>query len=117
MARFDLSCACSGSRDTERGRMADETPIPTPEYPAPSFPTVFADGVSNIAYGPVIVKFFLTRLEPSITVINAPVKPQPFAQVVMPLDGFLSTFVFFENLVENLVRQGTVSQEKLNNLR
>ena len=77
-----------------------------PEYPSPSSLTIFADSVSNAAYGPQIVKFFLTRSDPSINVTNSPFKIQAFAQVVMPLEGFLGTSAFFETIVNSKSRNG-----------
>jgi hypothetical protein len=98
--------------------MADDTGTqnPPPEYPPPHFPTVFADGVSNIANTPTIVKFFMMRFEPSLT-SSGPQKPQAFAQVIMPMDGFMATFAFFEAAIKRYLSQGTISEERLNEMR
>jgi hypothetical protein len=99
--------------------MTDETPdsAPEPTYPAFNFPTVFSDGVSNMAWSGQFVKFFLSRMEPSVNVVGAPAQQRAIAQVVMPMDGFLATFVFFEYIISSLIRDGVITEEHLNNLR
>ena len=98
--------------------MADDTVTQNPpgDYPSHNFPTVFADGVTNIANGPAVVKFFLSRSEPSFTSTGQS-RMQAFAQVVMPMDGFVATFSFFEAAIKRYLSQGIISEERLNQFR
>ena len=67
------------------------------EFPSPTMPTIFADGVTSSAPGAQVVKFFRARIEPHLRAENRTVI-QPIVQVVMPLGGFLRTAFFFENI-------------------
>lgn len=100
--------------------MADEgtAPIaaPAPEYPGVAFPTVFADGVSSMANSPAIVKFYLNRFDPDFH-SGGSSKPQPFAQVIMPMLGFAASFCFFESRIKVFLEQGYITQEQLDQFR
>jgi hypothetical protein len=98
--------------------MADQTEtqnLPS-EYPPPTFPTVYADGVLNISNTATIVKFYLSRFDPSFTAAG-PQRSQAFAQVIMPMDGFMATFTFFEAAINRYLSQGTITEERLNEMR
>jgi len=86
------------------------------DYPAPTFPTVFADGVGSLTNSPSIVKFFLSRFEPDLAG-TAPAKVQAFAQVIMPMEAFATTTLFFERALAGFVKQGFITQERLNEMR
>ncbi len=86
------------------------------DFPAPQFPTVFADAVSSLANSPNIVKFFLSRFEPSFTG-DGRSQLQPFEQVIMPIDGFASMLVFFEAHLKVMVSQGYITEARLTELR
>jgi hypothetical protein len=89
---------------------------PAPEYPVPTFPTAFADTVTSLANSPATVKFFLARFEPDLHG-GGTTKVQPFAQVVMPMDGFLAAFCFFENRIKLFIESGHITQAKLDEYR
>jgi hypothetical protein len=86
------------------------------DFPGPQFPTVFADGVASLVNSPAVVKFFLSRFEPSFGG-DGRSQLQAFAQVVMPMDGFASMFVFFEAQLRVLVQAGYITEERLTELR
>ena len=95
------------------------TPPPHPvanDFPPVGFPTVFADGVLNLAISPAVVKFYLLRYEPSLKGTNE-YQTQPVAQVVMPVDGFLSAAAFLGAQVELLIRSGFTTQERYDEYR
>ena len=94
--------------ETERPSEAD--------FPPPQFPTVFADGVSTLVNSQTVVKFFLSRFEPSFKG-DGRSQLQAFAQVVMPMDGFATMFVFFEAQLKTMIKAGYVSEERLAELR
>lgn len=86
------------------------------DFPAPHFPTVFADGVSTLVNSPSVVKFFLARFDPSFAG-DGRSQLQAIAQVVMPLDGFATMFVFFETQLRHLVQGGFISEARLAEIR
>ena len=86
------------------------------DHPPSQFPTVFADGVMNLANSDQIVKFYLYRLDPSFSNEGKSL-PQAFAQVVMSMDGFGQTVTFFQDALGHLVEQGHISEEYLLELR
>jgi hypothetical protein len=98
--------------------MVDDTvkAIPANDFPPSQFPTVFADGVMSIANSSTVVKFFLFRFEPSFSG-SGQSQTQPFAQVVMPMDGFAATFSFFEAAVKKYIEQGLITQSRLDEFR
>jgi hypothetical protein len=92
-------------------------PLPDdPRFPPLHFPTIYADGVKSIAIGGPNVKFYLSRDEPEFDAFGR-VEQNVFAQVVMPRDGFIATFCFFEAAVNRYVQQGFVSQETVDAIR
>jgi hypothetical protein len=77
---------------------------------------VYADGVLNLANAPNTVKFYLYRLDAHLKGgLNSQV--QPFAQIVMPVNGFVSTVVFFDRMLEKLVQEGAVSRKMIDDMR
>jgi hypothetical protein len=86
------------------------------KYPPASFPTVFADGVLSVANSPTVVKFFLSRTEPSFTGDGTSIN-QAFAQVVMPMDAFAGTFAFFEVAIKKYIAEGLITEARLDELR
>lgn len=89
----------------------------TPEYPNPGFPVVFADNVSNAVWGNGVVKFYFTRHEPAMLMIAQPTKETAFAQVIVPFDGFARIATFFEAIVNKLIKEGNLTQERVDELR
>ena len=85
------------------------------EFPDRNFPVVFADGVWSMAHGSGHVKFYLFRLDPSIPGIGT-TSPMPFAQVVMPLNGFAAMTVFFRKQMELLVKNGQLTQKEVDDI-
>ena len=80
------------------------------DFPPPDFPNLYADGVSSFAPAPQTVKFILSRVEPHLQAQDRSLV-QPFAQVVMPMGGFLQTVAFFQSAVTNMMAQGIVTQQ------
>jgi hypothetical protein len=85
-------------------------------FPGHGFPTVFADGVMSMAHSPTMVKFFLHRFDPDFA-SSGESQVQPIAQVVMPMEGFVATYAFFERSVKAFIERGVVSQERVDEFR
>lgn len=96
--------------------MAEGAPTLQAEFPPPHFPTVYADGVSSLANSAAVVKFYFSRTEPNILGTGGS-KIQPFAQVIMPIDGFAAMFVFFERAIAHLQDQKLLTTEQLQEMR
>jgi hypothetical protein len=89
------------------------TAPPDIDFPGKVIPTVFADGIFNLANSAHVVKFYMFRLDPSMT--NQQVAQViPCLQIVLPLDGFINAFAFLEAAVEKLRRQGVITEGVLN---
>lgn len=80
------------------------------DYPHPSIPTFFADGVMNFNNSTEITKFYFFRYDPSFNA-TGPNKPQASVQAVMSMTAFLQTAAFFNAAIENLMATGTVKKE------
>jgi hypothetical protein len=89
---------------------------PDSEFPTANFPTVFADGVLSLAPGPGIVKYYLYRVDPNMFGRGG-MAANPSLQVVMPLSGFVEMAVFFEKQISDLISQGQISREAVDQLR
>lgn len=86
------------------------------EYPSTGFPVVFADNTTNAVWGQGVVKWYMTRSEPPM-IMSGPTKEQAFAQIVMPFDGFVRTALFFGQILENLISDGLVKKERVEEIR
>jgi hypothetical protein len=90
--------------------------IVQPHIPPVTTPTIFVDGVANIAPTAQVVKFYLYRTDPDATG-KPQYKNQVYAQVVMPTAGFIATAVFFERALRFLVEKKYVTEAALEELR
>jgi hypothetical protein len=79
-------------------------------------PAIFADVVSSHTFGKYISKFYLARID-SDPLASGPNRATPVAQVIMPLDGFISLWVFFEHRLKLLIREGTISKSDIDQAR
>lgn len=86
------------------------------EYPRAEIPTIFADGVKNMANSTHIVKFYFYRLDPNV---HDPNKAQlrTCAQAVLPMDGFINMYAFLERAIQTLQAQGIITAEALDAAR
>jgi hypothetical protein len=98
--------------------MVDQEPAAriAPEFPTSNFPNAFADTITSLANSPTTVKFFLARFEPDFHG-GGTSKMQPFAQIVMPMDGFLAAFCFFEDRIKTFLEAGHITQARLDEFR
>lgn len=89
---------------------------PSEEFPSPGLPTLFADGILNVALSASNAKFYLFRQDPSLTGSQHN-KVQPIAQIVMPLEAFVTAAAFFQANVERLIANGNFPRERADQLR
>jgi hypothetical protein len=90
--------------------------VPDAGYPSPSVETIYADGVTSLQPGNQTIRFYLTRLEPNF-IASQPSKPVVVGQIVMPVGGFVHSLVFFNKVLENMVRDGRVTQEFIDEIK
>lgn len=78
----------------------------------PEIPVIFADTAASHSYGPGIAKFYLMRFD-SDPWGRPESKMTPVAQVIMPAEGFLGLFTFFEQRLKTMVAQGILTQAQV----
>ena len=88
----------------------------TDDFPTPEFPTVFADNAGSLVNSASIVKFFLNRYDPSFQG-DGRFQAQAVAQIIMPIEGFGLTFVFFEAQIRAMVANGFITEDQLSHWR
>lgn len=79
-------------------------------------PTFFADGVMNFAPSGEVVKSYFYRLDPDLN-NSSEYHIQPIFQIVMPITAILITYLFLENSINNLIKNETITQDKLKELK
>jgi hypothetical protein len=89
--------------------------IPKPGYPPLEVPTIYTDGVTSIVPGNHIIKFYLSRIDPSFEV-TSPTSTQVCAQIVMPIAGFVQLVGFFEKNLKRMIKNQTVTQAQVDEL-
>lgn len=99
----------------QAGEGADAVP-PVPTYSWNPVPTIYADGIANVAHGPGIIRSYLIRFDPSLKEV-ADARPTLVAQLIMPTNGFLMMATFFDAQVQSLIKSGEVTQEQLDGVR
>ena len=93
------------------------TPAPIPAVKVvQDIPVLFADGVSSQSYGIGFSKFFLYRWDPD-PFAKGTGTPVPILQVAMPTDGFVAMWLFFEQRIRMMVKEGALTQEDIDQKR
>jgi hypothetical protein len=92
------------------------TARPTPSgHPSMDVPTLFCDGIVNLAPSAQVARFYLFRTDPD-TAGQQSSQNQVIAQIVMPLEAFVVTSVFFSRALQQMIASGLVAQEHVNEL-
>lgn len=89
--------------------------IPATGFPPQEVLTVFADGVANIAPSQNMIKFYLYRTDPDISGASR-YRNSISAQIVMPMDGFISSVAFLHTALARLVAQGILKKELVDSI-
>ena len=101
--------------------MSDERPALAPppmQFPPIRFPTIYADNVLNLSHAAHVIKFYFARIDPSFTGgSTAAVQHTAVAQVVMPIDGFVRTALFFEQAMTSMISDNIISQAEVDAIR
>lgn len=89
---------------------------PPEEFPAPSFPTIFADLVWSATHTAEVVKLYLARIDPNAFGRGGAVG-NPFVQIIMPTSGFIATAVFFQQKLDTMIEQGVITQQQVDDAK
>lgn len=87
-----------------------------PAVYAPLVPVLYADGIANLSPGNQVVKLHLVRYDNPVYG-DGDARIEAVAQVVLPIEGFVNTLIFFERVLTSLVEDGHVKQELVDRLR
>ncbi|HEY4135785.1 MAG TPA: hypothetical protein VGO34_11280 [Alphaproteobacteria bacterium] len=79
-------------------------------------PTIYSDGALNCAFNKSIMKIHFARSNPAVGPASG-TTTELCAQIVMPIDGFLSSFVFFQNHIKRMLKDGLIKQADLDSLQ
>lgn len=85
-------------------------------FPPPTLPTIYCDGIANVAPSPHFVKFYLFRQDPD-QAAKPKYKNQIVAQIIMPVHAFIYAGLFFEEALKQFVEQGTISQQMVDQVK
>jgi hypothetical protein len=100
--------------------MADASKIETfsveEGFPAPTIPTIFCDGILNLAPSAQVVRFYLFRSDPDQTG-KLKFKNHILAQIIMPIPAFIHTALFFERGLKQFAEQGTISPDMIDKIK
>ncbi|MFZ1964893.1 MAG: hypothetical protein WAU78_15745 [Roseiarcus sp.] len=83
---------------------------PAAGFPPPEIPTIYADGVANVYPTIHTTKMYLTRADSEIGG-KAEIENHAIAQLVMPIDGFVQTTVFFNKVLDGLIASNVVDKQ------
>ena len=76
---------------------------------------VFADAVKRVDFSGGLVRMELVAAYPPGNPGDGPINLQQNGRLIMPLDGFLSTFQAMQNLIDQLVQAGIVHNRPAEN--
>lgn len=93
-----------------------ETILVEEGFPAPTIPTIFCDGILNLAPIAQAMRFYLFRSDPD-QVGKPKFKNQILAQIIMPVPAFIHTALFFERGLQQFIEQGTISPDMVDQIK
>lgn len=88
---------------------------PASEFPGSTFPSAFADGIASYARGEGVMKLYFYRTDPNMFGRGGYVY-NPFAQIIMPNEGFVRAVVLLQRALNSLIQAGQVTQEEINQI-
>ena len=94
----------------------DKLVTPKLDFPPQSLPTVYADGILNLAHSGSLARFYLMRTDPALDGSER-YQVQTVAQVVMPLTALVQTAIFLEGELARLVSSRLVDQKFVDEAR
>ncbi len=95
---------------------SETTDISAGKYPPANLPLLYADGFANAAPQGGVMKIYLFRNDAELTGL-AQTKPQLFAQLVLPLQGFVQAALFFNWALDHLIRENQIDKALVDTVR
>lgn len=87
------------------------------EFPPLQYGTIYMDGILNITVtGNAVVKVYIYRLDGSFRGNNTN-SVAPFAQLVMPIEAFVTTAFAMEKQVQELVKRNIIAADMVERVR
>jgi hypothetical protein len=80
-----------------------------------AIPTLYADGIANIARGGGVVRTYLIRFDPSLTA--DPAAPKIIGQMILPVQGFVAMALFFKAQLDDMIEKKEITPELLERVR
>jgi hypothetical protein len=93
-----------------------ETILVEEGFPAPTIPTIFCDGILNLAPAAQAMRFYLFRSDPD-QAGKPKFKNQILAQIIMPVPAFIHAALFFERGLKQFVEQGAISPDMVDKIK
>ena len=93
-----------------------ETILVEEGFPASTIPTIFCDGIVNLAPIANAMRLYLFRSDPD-QVGKPKFKNQILAQIIMPVPAFIHTALFFERGLKQFVEQGTIPPDMVEQIK
>ena len=91
---------------------------PSPvQFPPLGFPLIYADDVANLSKAEHVIKFYITRDDPSILGQTRVAQRAPTAQIVMPVDGFIRAVLFLNHSLNVMVSENLITQAEIDRIR
>ncbi|MBF0271745.1 MAG: hypothetical protein HQL98_06770 [Magnetococcales bacterium] len=75
-------------------------------------PDIFADAVQHVDFSGGLVRLELVSAYPPEKSGDDRINLQQSGRLIMPLDGFLSTFQAMQNLIDQLLKAGIVQKRQ-----
>jgi hypothetical protein len=85
-------------------------------FPPPTIPTIYCDGIANLAPSAHVIKFYLFRTDPDQTA-KPKYKNQVLAQIIMPISAFIYSGLFFEKSLKQFVELGIIPKGTVDNIK
>ena len=87
-------------------------------FPSETVITIYAESASNLAFMSGMGKFYLTRQDPAAHGDGeTDTVSRVVAQIVMPLDGLINTYLFMEEVIADAGNENPVIQQLIESLR
>lgn len=85
-------------------------------FPSAQLPVIYADGILSITRAAGIVKLYFFRVDSNLKGERS-FNAVPVAQVVMPAAGFLSSSIFMDLQVKQMLEKNEIEQAKIDEIR
>lgn len=104
--------------------MTEDVPKPTARdtpavggYGVNPVPTIFVDGIANVARGAGTVRSYLVRIDPQISDGLPPTRPVVAAQIITTNQGFATVALQFWRVLNEMIESGEIQRDLVAQIR